>query len=415
MADQGDRLLHELLRFAALLRRMGLSVGTGQALDAARALAAIDLTRRDDVYAALRAVLLDRHAHEPAFAAAFDRFWAGLAPLLEEFTSTVAGYAPSEGGSSRGDEREAGARESVRRVLMLAGDTEAEGDDAPPSEEDGSSGQVVAYSASEALRHKDFTHLTPAELAEMRRLLADLSFEPPMRRLRRTEAARGGPLLDLRRVARRNLRYGGEVLVLPRRRRKVRPRPLALICDVSGSMDRYTRLLLRFLHATTQGLEGVETFVFGTRLTRITHQLRLRDPDRALDEVSREVMDFSGGTRIGESIATFNRRWARRALGRGAIAVIISDGWDRGEPAVLAAELAHLQRSCHLLVWLNPLLGLEGYQPLTRGMTAALPYIDLFLPAHNLASLEALAAMLARVSAARPARGAAPHVVPRAG
>jgi uncharacterized protein with von Willebrand factor type A (vWA) domain len=212
-------------------------------------------------------------------------------------------------------------------------------------------------------------------------------------------------LLDLRRVTRRNLRYGGEVLVLPRRRRKQRPRPLALLCDVSGSMDRYTRLLLRFLHATTQGLEGVETFVFGTRLTRITHQLRLRDPDRALDEVTRDVLDFAGGTRIGEAVATFNRRWARRVLGRGALAVIISDGWDRGDPALLAAEMAHLQRSCHLLVWLNPLLGLEGYQPLTRGMSAALPYVDLFLPAHNLASLEALAAMLSRIASERPAGG----------
>jgi uncharacterized protein with von Willebrand factor type A (vWA) domain len=170
-------------------------------------------------------------------------------------------------------------------------------------------------------------------------------------------------------------------------------------------MDRYTRLLLRFLHATTQGLEGVETFVFGTRLTRITHQLRLRDPDHALDEVTRDVLDFAGGTRIGEAIATFNRRWARRVLGRGAIAVIISDGWDRGDPTLLTAEMAHLQRSCHLLVWLNPLLGLEGYQPLTRGMSAALPYVDLFLPAHNLASLEALAAMLSRIASERPARG----------
>ena len=260
----------------------------------------------------------------------------------------------------------------------------------------------------EALRHKDFAHLTPRELAEMRRLLADLSFTPPRRILRRTAAARSGRLLDLRRVARRNLRYGGEVLVLPRRERQRRPRPLVLICDVSGSMERYTRLLLRFLHATSQGLEGVEAFVFGTRLTRITHQLRSRDPDRALDEVARGVLDFSGGTRIGAAIATFNRRFARRALGRGAIAVIISDGWDRGDPDLLAAEMAHLQRSAHLLVWLNPLLGLEGYQPLTRGMRAALPYTDLFLPAHNLASLDGLAAMLARLSDERPVRRARP-------
>jgi uncharacterized protein with von Willebrand factor type A (vWA) domain len=403
MVDEGEPLLAAILRFVALLRRLGITVGTGQALDAARALTLVDLAHRDDVYAALRAVLLDAHAHEPAFAAAFERFWSGLAPLIEEQASSPLGYAPAPGPRPRGEGGEDRTATAERVLLLAGGDDLMDEGDAGMS--DASKGQAVAYSASEALRHRDFAHLTPRELAEMRRLLADLAFTPPLRRLRRSEAARGGPLLDLRRVARRNLRYGGEVLVLPRRRRKQRPRPLALLCDVSGSMDRYTRLLLRFLHATTQGLEGVETFVFGTRLTRITHQLRLRDPDRALDEVARDVLDFAGGTRIGEAIATFNRRWARRVLGRGAIAVIISDGWDRGDPALLAAEMAHLQRSCHLLVWLNPLLGLEGYQPLTRGMSAALPYVDLFLPAHNLASLEALAAMLGRIASGRPARG----------
>jgi uncharacterized protein len=396
-------VLVAILRFVALLRRLGITVGTGQALDAARALTLVELSCRDDVYAALRAVLLDAHTHEPVFAAAFERFWSGLAPLIEEQAAAALGYAPAQGPRPRG----AGGEDrntTAERMLLLAGDDDLM-DEGDPGMTDAGAGQAVAYSATEALRHKDFAHLTPRELAEMRRLLADLAFTPPLRRLRRSEAARGGPLLDLRRVARRNLRYGGEVLVLPRRRRKQRPRPLALLCDVSGSMERYTRLLLRFLHATTQGLEGVETFVFGTRLTRITHQLRLRDPDRALDEVTHDVLDFAGGTRIGEAIATFNRRWARRVLGRGAIAVIISDGWDRGDPALLAAEMAHLQRSCHLLVWLNPLLGLEGYQPLTRGMSAALPYVDLFLPAHNLASLEALAAMLSRIASERPARG----------
>jgi uncharacterized protein with von Willebrand factor type A (vWA) domain len=398
-----DGLLVAILRFVALLRRLGITVGTGQALDAARALTLVDLSCRDDVYAALRAVLLDAHTHEQVFAAAFERFWSGLAPLIEEQAAAPLGYAPARGPRPRGEGGEDRAA-TAERMLVLAGDDDLM-DEGDAGMADASKGQAVAYSATEALRRKDFAHLTPRELAEMRRLLADLAFTPPLRRLRRSEAARGGPLLDLRRVARRNLRYGGEVLVLPRRRRKQRPRPLALLCDVSGSMDRYTRLLLRFLHATTQGLEGVETFVFGTRLTRITHQLRLRDPDRALDEVTRDVLDFAGGTRIGEAVATFNRRWARRVLGRGALAVIISDGWDRGDPALLAAEMAHLQRSCHLLVWLNPLLGLEGYQPLTRGMSAALPYVDLFLPAHNLASLEALAAMLSRIASERPARG----------
>jgi len=412
IANEGAGLQAAVLRFVGVLRRLGLAPGTGQALDALRALSLVDLSRRDDVYAAARAVLLDAHAHEQVFAAAFDRFWSGLPQIIEEYGAALAEYAAPETGRPREGAGHNANRATARggSAVLLAGEggEGGEGDntgDEGAEAEDGE-GQAVAYSATEALRRKDFADLTPAESAELRRLLAGLSFTPPSRRLRRSKSARNGALLDPRRAVRRNLRYGGEVLVLPRRRRKREIRPLALICDISGSMDRYTRLLLRFLHATTQGLEGVETFVFGTRLTRITHQLRTRDPDRALDEVGRDVLDFSGGTRIGEALSTFNRRWARRALGRGAIAVVISDGWDRGDPALLAAEMAHLQRSCHLLVWLNPLLGLDGYQPLTRGMSAALPYIDLFLPAHNLSSLEALAAQLGRLSDERPARRA---------
>ncbi len=406
---EGGGLSVAALRFAGVLRRLGIAPGTGQALDLVRALSLVDLSRRDDVYAAARAVLLDAHAHEDLFAAAFERFWSGLPQIIEEYAAALAHYAQAERARPRegaGQGHEANrARARGGGMVLLAGEGEESGEDGESGDE-AAEGQAVAYSAAEALRRKDFADLTPAESAELRRLLASLSFTPPARRLRRRESARHGPLLDPRRAVRRNLRYGGEVLVLPRRRRKRETRPLVLICDISGSMDRYTRLLLRFLHATTQGLEGVETYVFGTRLTRVTRQLRARDPDHALDEVARDVLDFSGGTRIGEALSLFNRRWARRALGRGAIAIIISDGWDRGDPALLAAEMAHLQRSCHLLVWLNPLLGLAGYQPLTRGMSAALPYVDLFLPAHNLGSLEALAAQLGRLSDARPSRRA---------
>ncbi len=401
--EPGGALVAPLLRFAAVLRRLGLPVGTGQALDAVRALSAIDLARRDDVYVALRAVLLDAHAHEGAFVAAFDRFWNGLQPFFEAYGAAIDGALAAASGNRRprpvGTGQEGQQRTTEKQLtVLLAGEADEEaGED--EALDDAGEAQAVAYSAAEALRHKDFADLTTDELAEMRRLLSGLTFRPPRRRLRRTESAPHGSLLDLRRVARRNLRYGGEIVTLPRRRRRERARPLVLICDVSGSMDRYTRLLLRFLHAAMQGLVDVETFVFGTRLTRITHQLRTRDPDRALDEVAHEVQDFAGGTRIGASLSAFNRHWARRSLGGGAIAVIISDGWDRGDPATLAAEMAHLHRSCHLLVWLNPLLGLDGYQPPTRGMSAALPHIDLFLPSHNLSSLESLALLLSRISA----------------
>jgi len=417
--EPGGALVAPVLRFAAVLRRLGLPVGTGQALAAVQALSAIDLTRRDDVYAALRAVLLDAHAHEGVFVAAFDRFWSGLQPLFEAYGAAIDGALAAASGNGRlrpsGTSDEGQRQTTEQLTVLLAGEADEEaGEDS--GLDDADEARAVAYSAAEALRHKDFADLTPDELAEMRRLLSDLTFRPPRRRLRRTERAPHGSLLDLRRVARRNLRYGGEIVALPRRRRRERARPLVLICDVSGSMDRYTRLLLRFLHVAMQGLVGVETFVFGTRLTRITHQLRARDPDRALDEVAREVQDFAGGTRIGASLGAFNRHWARRSLGGGAIAVIISDGWDRGDPATLAAEMAHLHRSCHLLVWLNPLLGLDGYQPLTRGMSAALPHIDLFLPSHNLSSLESLALLLSRISATSSSQEPRPRsTVRRAG
>lgn len=191
---------------------------------------------------------------------------------------------------------------------------------------------------------------------------------------------------------------------LARRAPKLKRRKLVLICDISGSMDRYTRLLLHFLHSMERSLDNVEVFVFGTRLTRITHALRTRDTDSAIAAVTDEVQDWSGGTRIGESLRTFNRRWARRVLGHGAIVLIISDGWDRGEPEVLAAEMARLQRSSYRLIWLNPLLGSPGYRPLTQGIQAALPYVDTFLPVHNLQSLEELAALLDEVQLSRPDR-----------
>lgn len=185
---------------------------------------------------------------------------------------------------------------------------------------------------------------------------------------------------------------------------RTEPRPLVLICDISGSMERYSRILLQFAHAISAGLGDVETFVFGTRLTRITRQLRHKDIDDAIDAVSKHVVDWSGGTRIGEAIKEFNFRWGRRVLGRSPVVLLISDGWDRGDPELLAREMDRLQRSCHRLIWLNPLLGTPGYEPLTVGMQAALPFVDDFLPVHNLVSLEQLGAKLASLSAQRPPR-----------
>jgi uncharacterized protein with von Willebrand factor type A (vWA) domain len=283
--------------------------------------------------------------------------------------------------------------------------SDEDADEEGEAEQDQDSETIAAYSATEVLRRKDFSELAPGEIAEVRRLIAEIRWHTALRKLRRTQRSTKGPHTDPRRALRESLATGGEVLFLPRRTQRRKPRPLVLICDISGSMERYTSLLLRFLHAVRQGRGGVETFVFGTRLTRITRQLRVRDTDTALKEVAAEVVDWGGGTRIGEAIGAFNRRWGRRVLGHGATVVIISDGWDRGDPEVLGHEMAHLQRLSHRLIWLNPLLGLAGYEPLTRGMRAALPYVDDFLASHNLASLEELARFLENLDDHRPVRG----------
>jgi hypothetical protein len=260
------------------------------------------------------------------------------------------------------------------------------------------------YSAREALYKKDFGELNAAELREIKRLMLQMVWNLGRRRTRRQRVGRGR-LLDMRRSIRRSFRYGGELLEWRRRERKTKPRPLVIIADISGSMERYTRLLLHFLYSLAEGMEQrVEVFVFATRLTRITRQLRGRNVDRALQEVSDSVVDWSGGTRIGDALHTFNYEWGRRVLRGGAVVLLISDGWDRGDPDLLDAEMARLRRTCHRLIWLNPLLGSREYEPLTRGIQAALPHIDDFLPVHNLASLDDLALHLRQLDETRSAR-----------
>lgn len=231
----------------------------------------------------------------------------------------------------------------------------------------------------------------------MKRLMSELVWQLGERRTRRQRPGQGSRL-DLRRTLRRSLMRGGEVIEWARRERRHKPRALVILADISGSMERYTRLLLHFIYSLTGGLDQrVEAFLFGTRLTYVSRHMRDRNVERALSDVSRSVSDWSGGTRIGESLEDFNFNWARRVLGSGAVVLLISDGWDRGEPGLLEREMARLARSCYRLIWLNPLLGSPAYEPLTRGMQAALPYVDDFLPVHNLASLEELAAHLARI------------------
>jgi uncharacterized protein len=380
-------LLPRLAAFARLLHDAGLDAGPGRLTTATQALGRIDIRDSAAFRDTLRACFVSRRDELALFEAAFDIFWAPPDPRLS------AGAIP---GRNRPlplpPER---ARAWLQALGLNRSQMPQQSEEAVPPESSG-------YSAEELLRQKDFEAMTWLETEQVKRLLQQAPWRIAERRTRRLRGAKSGQV-DLRRTARHSIRSSGELVRLFRRQPRLRRRPLVLLCDVSGSMERYSRLLLIFAHAVARR-EDVETFVFSTRLTRITRLLRRREIDRALAEVGKRVHDFSGGTRIGEALAEFNRRWARRVLGHGAVTIIVSDGWDRGDPEQLGVELERLRRMSHRLIWLNPLLGSEGYEPVTRGMAAALPHTDDFLAAHNVQALNELGELLAGLDKRRPVR-----------
>jgi uncharacterized protein len=371
----GMRVTGRLALLAASMRAAGARVGIDELLGAHRALAAVDPADRSAAYFALRATLCSRRDDLAAFDAAFAELFAPLqAPpeppeLLDDVASLV-----------------------LPRVAVP-------GEDVVVPEEAELQVLPAAWSEAELLRDKDFADYTDAERRQARRLIQRIAGAGPTRPSRRTRRARrrGAPphaaRPDLRRTMRSSLRTGGDPFERHWREPAERPRPLVLVCDVSGSMEPYARMLLQYMQACVAARRRVEGFVFGTRLTRVTAELAGRDSDRALERAAGAAEDWSGGTRIGEALATLNREHGRR-LGRGAIVVLLSDGWDRGDPEQLAAEMARLQRCAHRLVWLNPLKAHPGYEPLTLGMKAALPHVDHFLAGNSLASLAELAELM---------------------
>jgi uncharacterized protein len=365
-------VLERLATLAALMRAGGVRVGTGELEASARALRAIDASRRGDVYLGLRAVLCSRHTDYPVYDSAF---------------SAVFGEPGADEAADR-----AGLPPGADLVVPRVAAPPPEG--AQPNKVGESEVRPAAYSEVELLHEKDFAAYTDVERAQARAIIMRLARHMPMREARRTKATRRrGVRPDLQATVRASLRHAGEPLDRRWRAHVQGPRKLVLVCDVSGSMAPYARMLLQYLHAAVSTHRRVEAFVFGTRLTRITHELGLRDPDRALDRASAAVIDWSGGTRIGASIATLNRVHGRR-LGRGSVIVILSDGWDRGDPGLLATEMARLRRSAHRTIWLNPLKAAPDYEPLARGMAAALPHTDHFLAGNSLRSLAQLADLL---------------------
>ena len=372
----GDAVVGRLGALAREMRLRGSRVGAGELLTAIRALDHVDASSREDVALALSVVLCsehrDRERFEEAFTAVFGDGGVGGAGLDE----------PSEDIAALG--------EIPQEVLPQAGAADPTGDPAAPDAEP----VPAAWSAIEVLVHKDFARYTEAENALARDLIARLARRHPMRLSRRTQLSRRrGHAPDLRATVQASLRTGGEPLARRWRAPTERPRQLVLVCDVSGSMTPYARMLLQYMQASVAARRRVEAFAFGTRLTRITQELQGRDPDAALARATDAVTDFSGGTRIGAALAVLNRVHGRR-LGRGAVVVVLSDGWDRGEPEQLREEMARLRRAAYRVIWLNPLAAHPDYEPLTRGMQAAVPHTDRLLAGNSIASLQELAEIL---------------------
>ncbi len=408
----GRRLLGESVGFARALRAARLSIDIGASVDFARALTLVDIGDREQVRGAGAAIFVRRRDDRATYEAVFDRWWrrrgsrlpSGFEPPpvggQDGSADQVEGAAsPQAGDGSETTEQ----RPDEGGVPIPASDDQDADDEAPIA------GLIVspdAYSQGEVLRHREFDRMTPAELREAERLVDALVPNLERRRTRRYELHSHGRRLAPRAMFRRNLGTGGQLLDWVWRRPIREPRSLVVLCDISGSMERHSRLLLRFVQALSAASEvRTESFVFGTRLTRVTRLLKDRDRDRALARVSEAVNDWAGGTRIGESFRTFNQHWARRTLRTSGVVIVVSDGWDRGDPALVATETARLRRNCHRLVWLNPLAGTPGYQPLAGGMRAAYPYVDDFLAAGTVANLERLGEILGGVRASDTRRG----------
>lgn len=387
-------LLPNLLLFVRMLRLAGLAISTEQVLAAVRALELIDIGHRQEVYHATRALLVSRREDLPVFELVFGRFWrAGIGTsAVRARHERPAPGTPVQGGFTI-------ATYEAFKAAQLAREIEVED-------------RRGTWSSAEMLRSRRFSEFTPDELDALRRLMREMTWSVALRRTRRLVRSVRGSRMDIRGAMRQALRHGGLVVRIPKRTQRIRERPIVLLADISGSMERYSRIALQFLHGALRTRRDVECFVFGTRLTRLTPQLRVRNVDQAIAAAARSVIDWGGGTRIGEALHEFNRRWSRRVLRRGAVAVILSDGLDRGNTPLLRREMRWLRDRSWRLIWLNPLAGGRGFAPLAEGMAAAREYVDDLLPAHNLESLDGFVRSLRSLSRRRPLRRSMTRVVP---
>ena len=376
LGERRATLAENLVQFGRVLKTADFDVASGRVIDAARSLALIDLGNRDDFRTALRCNLVSHVEDFPLFDLLFDTYWRSDRRADRDVLPRTRW---SEGGQPRRPGRNTG------RNLPIHSSTAHEPDSDNPA---------GTYSDAHLLTVKDFSTFTDEDVRRARRVIQQMAPKLATALSRRTRVSRRGGPVDLRRSLRRSIKHGGEVLELYRQRRRVTDLRVVMLCDVSGSMDVYSRFLVQFLYAMQTKLRHVSTFVFSTRLNEVTHLLKTRSYDQALAQIRAEVDSWSGGTSIGASLYTFDRRYGKTRLSGRTVVIIISDGWDRGDTTLIGKAMSSIKRRSHKIIWLNPLLGGRDYQPVAKGMAAALPYIDYFLPVHNLASLVRIARTL---------------------
>jgi len=382
---EGGRFAENIVHFVRMLRAAGLRLGPGKALDAVRAVEVAGIRRRDDLYWTLFSVLVNRRDQRELFDQAFHIFWRDP-KILERMMRMML---PEAEGAAEPQKPQVSRRVQQALLPNRAGKPK---DDT--GEREVELDATLTFSASELLQKKDFAEMSAEEVAVARNALARIAWPFPPRRTRRFELDARGPRIDLRTTLRRSLRLGAGAIPLVRKTQVLRQPPLVILCDISGSMSQYSRMFLHFMHALSNDRARVHSFLFGTRLSNISRLLRQKDVDKALQQIGDKVPDWSGGTRIGGTLAEFNRAWSRRVLGQGAVVLLLTDGLDREAGAGLAREMERLHKSCKRLIWLNPLLRWDGFEPKAQGIRAILPHVDDFRPVHNLDSIAELAAAL---------------------
>jgi len=385
---RGHGTLPNLLAFGRALKQLGVKVSLSQVIDASRSVEFVDIADRTDFRALLRSNLVLQKEDFPAFDMLFDCFWREQSyERVPMETLEIQGTPTESGAQEGGDEEgleEASAETAARENVPLENLDEF---------------SIPTYSPQELLNRKDFSEMGVEESRAIARAILLIATKIATQISRRKKLGRKGNVVDPRWTMRKNMKYGGEIIDLVNRKRRIKKTRVVLLCDVSGSMDCYSRFLIQFMYGLQNELWGVETFVFSTSLSRITHLIRTKDIANALEKISGSILGWSGGTNIGRSLHTFNRNFAPSLVTHRTVVVVISDGWDRGDVSLLEQEMQDLKRRCKKIIWLNPLLASENYEPLCKGMQAALPYLDLFLSVHNVNSLITLGRTLQKMVA----------------